>query len=171
MSYGSKALGPYQLYVDVLMEMERRSPGAGFAAEAFHTNERARARGLLEMLATSGIDIHEGVDKALVERERHHARVAECFHVAWMAFFGLQRVHPSGNACSFSATVGVEHGRLRSDEQPFRTGYTEQFGSTDINSYVSPDAIEWLLLEVTGGLTGPTRVATRCSPPTYVQRA
>ena len=52
------------------MEMERRSPGAGFAAEAFHTNERARARGLLEMLATSGIDIHEGVDKALVERER-----------------------------------------------------------------------------------------------------
>ena len=70
MSYGSRSLGPYQLYVDVLMEMERRSPGAGFAAEAFHTNERARARGLLEMLATSGIDIHEGVDKALVERER-----------------------------------------------------------------------------------------------------
>jgi CHAT domain-containing protein/tetratricopeptide (TPR) repeat protein len=70
MSYGSTSLGPYQLFVDVLMELDRRSPGAGFAAEAFHANERARARGLLDMLATSGIDIREGVDKTLVERER-----------------------------------------------------------------------------------------------------
>ena len=31
----------------------------------------------------------------------------------------------------------------------------KQFGSTDIN-YVSPDALEWLLLEVTGGVAGPT---------------
>src|SRR5262249_40074847 len=53
-----------------LMDMERRSPGSGFAAQAFHVNERARARGLLEMLAASDVDIREGVDKALVERER-----------------------------------------------------------------------------------------------------
>lgn len=70
MSYGSASVGPYQLYVDVLMELERQSPGSGFAAEAFRANERARARGLLEMLARSGVDIHEGVDRALVERER-----------------------------------------------------------------------------------------------------
>jgi CHAT domain-containing protein/Tfp pilus assembly protein PilF len=70
MAYGSAALGPYQLYVDVLMELDRTSPGAGFAAEAFHTNERARARGLLEMLAASGVDIREGVDQSLIDRER-----------------------------------------------------------------------------------------------------
>jgi CHAT domain-containing protein/tetratricopeptide (TPR) repeat protein len=70
MSYGSTSIGPYQLHVDVLMELERRSPGAGSAAEAFRTNERARARGLFEMLASAGVDIREGVDKTLVERER-----------------------------------------------------------------------------------------------------
>jgi CHAT domain-containing protein/tetratricopeptide (TPR) repeat protein len=70
MSYTSTSLGPYQLFVDVLMEMERQSPGAGYAAAAFHTNERARARGLLDMLVTSGVDIRQGVDTALVDRER-----------------------------------------------------------------------------------------------------
>ena len=70
MSYGSTSLGPYQLYIDVLMEMDRGIARRRLRAEAFHTNERARARGLLEMLAASGVDIHEGVDQALVERER-----------------------------------------------------------------------------------------------------
>lgn len=70
MSYTSASRGPYELYTDVLMELDRATPGTGFAAQAFHTAERARARGLLEMLATSGIDVHEGVDQALVDRER-----------------------------------------------------------------------------------------------------
>jgi len=70
MTYGSASTGPYRLYVDVLMELDRASPGAGFAERAFHANERARARGLVEMLATSGVDIHEGVDDALIDRER-----------------------------------------------------------------------------------------------------
>jgi CHAT domain-containing protein/Tfp pilus assembly protein PilF len=69
MTYGS-AVGPYRLYIDALMELERLSPGAGFAEQAFRTNERARARGLVEMLATSGVDIHEGVDQTLIDRER-----------------------------------------------------------------------------------------------------
>jgi CHAT domain-containing protein/tetratricopeptide (TPR) repeat protein len=70
MSYSSLSLGPYQQYIDVLMEMEHRSPGSGFAAEAFHTNERARARGLLDLLSASGVDIRQGADPALVARER-----------------------------------------------------------------------------------------------------
>jgi tetratricopeptide (TPR) repeat protein len=70
MSYASQSLTPYKLHADVLMEMDRASPGAGYNAEAFFTNERARARGLLDLLATSGIDIRQGVDPALVERER-----------------------------------------------------------------------------------------------------
>ncbi|HEY7285175.1 MAG TPA: CHAT domain-containing protein [Vicinamibacterales bacterium] len=70
MTYGSMSTGPYRLYVDVLMELERAAPQAGFAEQAFHANERARARGLVEMLATSGVDIHEGVDQALIDRER-----------------------------------------------------------------------------------------------------
>jgi CHAT domain-containing protein/tetratricopeptide (TPR) repeat protein len=70
MSYTSQSLGPYRLYIDVLMELDKRSPGAGLAAKAFHTNERGRARGLLDMLAMSGVDVHEGVDQTLLDRER-----------------------------------------------------------------------------------------------------
>jgi CHAT domain-containing protein len=70
MSYTARSLPFYQRYIDVLMSLERDSPGAGFAEEAFSTSERARARGLLEMLATSGVDIRRGVDPALVEKER-----------------------------------------------------------------------------------------------------
>jgi CHAT domain-containing protein/tetratricopeptide (TPR) repeat protein len=70
MSYTSKSFNPYRVALDVLMEMARESPGAGFAEEAFFTNERARARGFLDLLATSGVDIRQGVDPALVERER-----------------------------------------------------------------------------------------------------
>ena len=43
-----------------------------------------------------------------------------------------------------------------------------QFGSTDIN-YVSPDAIEWLLLEVTGGVAGPTG-GDKMLAADYIQR-
>lgn len=70
MSYTSTWLGPYRLQVDVLMALDRRAPGTGFAERAFHTNERARARGLLDLLIAAGLDVHQGVDRALVERER-----------------------------------------------------------------------------------------------------
>jgi CHAT domain-containing protein/tetratricopeptide (TPR) repeat protein len=70
MSYGTLSIGPYEEYIDVLMAMERQTPGEGLAADAFHVHERARARGLLELLGTAGVDIHEGVDSTLVERER-----------------------------------------------------------------------------------------------------
>ena len=42
------------------------------------------------------------------------------------------------------------------------------FGSTDPN-YVSPDAIEWLLLEVTGTAVGPTG-GDKLLPATQIQR-
>jgi CHAT domain-containing protein len=70
MSYSSRSVTPYERYIDVLMTMARQSPAGGFEAEAFRTAERARARGLLELLATSGVDVREGVDPALAERER-----------------------------------------------------------------------------------------------------
>ncbi|MEE8523830.1 MAG: CHAT domain-containing tetratricopeptide repeat protein [Thermoanaerobaculia bacterium] len=42
----------YHLYVDLSMELHQRSPTAGFAALAFYASERARARSLLDLLAT-----------------------------------------------------------------------------------------------------------------------
>jgi len=53
----------YEFYVDLLMRM-------GGEAEALQANERARARGLVETLTESRVDIRQGVDAQLLERER-----------------------------------------------------------------------------------------------------
>jgi CHAT domain-containing protein/Tfp pilus assembly protein PilF len=64
----------YQSYIDILMQMHKRDPNAAFDAAAFAASERARARSLLELLAESKADIRQGVDSALLERERFMRR-------------------------------------------------------------------------------------------------
>lgn len=63
-------VNPYQRYIDVLMLSENATPGAGFAAQAFQSSERARARNLLELLVESRADIRAGVDPKLLMTER-----------------------------------------------------------------------------------------------------
>lgn len=59
----------YETYVDILMRLNERWPGAGFAARAIQVSERARARTLLEMLVEAKGEIQRGVDPALLARE------------------------------------------------------------------------------------------------------
>lgn len=60
----------YECYIDVLMRMHGREPAKGYDAAALEASERARARGLLETLTEAHADIRQGVDPALLERER-----------------------------------------------------------------------------------------------------
>lgn len=60
----------YEFYVDVLMEQEGRYPGRGHAAQALEMNERARARGLLDLLAEAAVDLSRDADPDLLKRER-----------------------------------------------------------------------------------------------------
>ena len=60
----------FELEVDLLMELERRSPGQGYAQQALTVSERARARSLLDLLQEARADIREGVEPALRDRER-----------------------------------------------------------------------------------------------------
>ncbi len=69
-AFFAAAQNSYQLYIDVLMRRHQAEPNKGNNALAFEISERARARGLLEMLAESRADIRGGVDAALLERER-----------------------------------------------------------------------------------------------------
>jgi CHAT domain-containing protein/tetratricopeptide (TPR) repeat protein len=70
-SYFASNQGAYQFYIDLLMEMHRLEPAKGYDGLALQTNERARARSLVELLAESQADIRQGVDPALLERERN----------------------------------------------------------------------------------------------------
>ena len=60
----------YRLHIDLLMRLHRAEPAKGHDAAAFEASERARARGLLELLAEAGVDIREGADPKLTARER-----------------------------------------------------------------------------------------------------
>ena len=69
-SYFSAVKKHYDLCIEILMQLERRRPGEGFAAEAFLVSEKSRARLILDLLSESRANIRAGAAKELVERER-----------------------------------------------------------------------------------------------------
>jgi CHAT domain-containing protein/Flp pilus assembly protein TadD len=69
-SYFASVRQRYDFYVDLLMRMHQQRPAEGFAAEALHASERARARSMLELLAEARADLRQGVDPELLARER-----------------------------------------------------------------------------------------------------
>lgn len=60
----------YEFYVHLLAQMHQQTPAAGYAQKAFEVSERAHARGLLDLLVESGVDIRQGVDPQLLEQEQ-----------------------------------------------------------------------------------------------------
>jgi CHAT domain-containing protein len=60
----------YAEEIDLLMELHERHPSGGYAAEAFLTAERERARSLLDTLQEVAADVRQGVDNALLDEEQ-----------------------------------------------------------------------------------------------------
>ena len=52
------------------MQLHTRYPREGYDGQALSVSERARARSLLEMLNEARASIREGVDPALLQKER-----------------------------------------------------------------------------------------------------
>ncbi|HEX7316926.1 MAG TPA: CHAT domain-containing protein [Pyrinomonadaceae bacterium] len=69
-SYFASVQERYRFYIDILMQAHARQPDKGFSDAAFQISERARARSLLELLNEGRVDIRQGVDPGLLERER-----------------------------------------------------------------------------------------------------
>jgi CHAT domain-containing protein/Tfp pilus assembly protein PilF len=69
-SYFASRQKYYESYIEILMEQHNQKPAAGFEAAAVAVSERARARSLLELLTESRIDVRQGFDSSLLERER-----------------------------------------------------------------------------------------------------
>ena len=70
-SYFASARQFYELHIDVLMQLDKRQPSAGYQTAALDVSERARARSLLELLNEAHADLRQGVEPALLERERN----------------------------------------------------------------------------------------------------
>lgn len=69
-SYRALVEKAYEFYVDLLMQQHAKNPSNGFDAEALKASERGRARSLVEKLSEAPIDIRQGIDPALLEKER-----------------------------------------------------------------------------------------------------
>src|SRR5262245_27285696 len=69
-SFFVSAQSRFALYIDLLMQLHQKYPAEDYDARALMANERARARGLLDLLAESGADIRQGVSPGLIELER-----------------------------------------------------------------------------------------------------
>lgn len=59
----------YDLNIELLLRLDRRRPGKGYRVRALEATERARARGLLDLLAEGRIDLRQGLDPDLRQRE------------------------------------------------------------------------------------------------------
>jgi CHAT domain-containing protein len=73
-SYFASVQNYYGLYIDILMRLHKQRPDEGYVAAALQASERARARSLLELLTEARIEIRQGVDLTLLERERNLRR-------------------------------------------------------------------------------------------------
>jgi CHAT domain-containing protein/Tfp pilus assembly protein PilF len=60
----------YEFYIDLLMRFHKARPAEGFDGLALALSERARARSLLDRLVESHVEIQQGVDQALLEKQR-----------------------------------------------------------------------------------------------------
>jgi CHAT domain-containing protein/predicted negative regulator of RcsB-dependent stress response len=62
--------GYYDFYIDLLMRLHQQDASGNYQAQAFQVSERARARMLMESLIEAGAKIRQGVDSAVLDRER-----------------------------------------------------------------------------------------------------
>ncbi len=69
-SYFASAHKHYELMIDVLMRLHKRDATAGYADVALEASERARGRSLLDLLNEARTDIRQGIDAALLQKER-----------------------------------------------------------------------------------------------------
>jgi len=75
MSYFAAASEHYRLYIDLLMYSYEQKPSEDRLMAALKASEKARGRTLLEMLNESKIEIREGIDSVLLEKDRYYRQI------------------------------------------------------------------------------------------------
>lgn len=97
-SYFASVQDLYKLHIDLLMQLHRRQPTAGYDVAALKAYEQARARSLIDMLAESSADIRQGVDPALLARERSLQQMLNAEADRQIRLFSSQRKEESASA-------------------------------------------------------------------------
>lgn len=113
--------GFYDLLIDLLMEMHRKEPAAGHAAEALEISERSLARSLLDGLAAGRIDLRGG--KAAPELHARERRIeTEIDRLVSRQTRLAQDAAPPELARPVEAELGRRWGELDRVRAALRTG-------------------------------------------------
>jgi CHAT domain-containing protein/Tfp pilus assembly protein PilF len=169
-SYFASVRPYYELAIDLRMRLDRERPGRGYAAEALQTSERAHARALLDLLTESQGDIREGVEPALLARERTarqllNARAARQARAlggrspaADPAALAKQLAAAEAELDEAQAAIRVHSPRYAALTQPSPPTLTELQAQLDADTllleYAEGDDTSYLWVVSTGGVTG-----------------
>jgi CHAT domain-containing protein len=82
-SYTASVARYFELQIEILAQLHREYPQAGYDRRAFLTSEQARARSLLELLQDARADLRLGVAPQLLEREREQNNHINEYADAW----------------------------------------------------------------------------------------
>ena len=140
----------YRLSIDLLMRGSGAEPLKGNAALAFQVSERQRARSLLDLLAEAGADVRQGVDAAILERERELARQLNAKAASQVKL--LSSSHTPGQAAALKAEISQlenEYERAQAEIRRNSPGYAaltqpQPLSLKEIQQQLDPDT---LLLE------------------------
>ncbi|HEV3468188.1 MAG TPA: CHAT domain-containing tetratricopeptide repeat protein [Pyrinomonadaceae bacterium] len=69
MTYLSTKRDYYELDIDIKMRLHERAPSEGHAEAALESSDRARARGLIDLLAEGQVNVRRGGDPALIAQK------------------------------------------------------------------------------------------------------
>jgi CHAT domain-containing protein/tetratricopeptide (TPR) repeat protein len=119
MSYFAYVQQFYGLYIDLLMRLHALKPLSGYTAAALETSERARARSLLDLLAEAHADIRQGVEPALLEKERRLRRALN--EKAQRQLLLLSGAHTEIEAAAIESDIVTIKAQLLEVENEIRT--------------------------------------------------
>jgi CHAT domain-containing protein len=111
-SYLAATRRAFELRIDLLMQLDARRPGRGYAGDALHASEQARARSLLDMLAETRGDIRDGVPADVLARAQDARRRLN--EAAARAAASAPREDAAGLAAAVDAAV-LEYERVEAE--------------------------------------------------------
>jgi CHAT domain-containing protein len=119
-TYVAAEQNKYQLLIDILQQLHAEHPADDYAAAALRISERARARVLLESLLDARVDLHQGIDPGLLERERSLQQELND------ASAQLSRLLAARNNNPVTATASDKLDRLTADYQRLQARIREE---------------------------------------------
>ena len=112
-SYFATVRNTYELYINILMQLHKQNPAAGFNKEAFGISEKARARSFLESLSEARANVRDGVDPALLAKERELSEAINTKAQLQVQMFMARRNEEADRICKELDTLVTQLAQLR----------------------------------------------------------